>query len=173
MASWMKMIALFSLVLLFFCSSNAQSCVGPTVEATSFTSTDANLAMETTFLVEFTLTCKNAAKDLVLHADIGDRQFPVSRSADGIHYQVSWTEEHKEAPAGSYDIRFFDDEGFSALRKAQRSDQDVSAVSSLFTITVHHRGVSQGPWVSSPTVAAISAFAVWLFAYRAKRQIQD
>eukprot|EP00058_Branchiostoma_floridae_P016217 XP_002601705.1 hypothetical protein BRAFLDRAFT_76076 [Branchiostoma floridae] len=151
MASLRKMFALFSLVLLFFCSSNG---------------------LFPDFIRIFSSTVLSL-QDLVLHADIGDRQFPVSRSADGIRYQVSWTAEHKQAPAGSYDIRFFDDEGFSALRKAQRSDQDVSAVSSLFTITVHHRGVSQGPWVSSPTVAAVAAFAVWLFAYRAKRQIQD
>lgn len=57
-----------------------------------------------------------------------------------LYSQVSFVDEHKNIPAGDYNIRFFDEEGYADLRKAQRSGgDDVKNVKSIFSINVHHK----------------------------------
>lgn len=36
------------------------------------------------------------------------------------HFQISFSEEHKNLPSGSYQVRLYDDEGYSALKKVCR-----------------------------------------------------
>ncbi|XP_072026194.1 translocon-associated protein subunit delta-like [Amphiura filiformis] len=148
------------------------TCLGASTKHEVYTTTDAFASMtDSVFLVEFTLQCKNNAKNLFLNADIGGRQLPVARSGDN-KYQVSWTEEHKSAPAGSYDIKFYDEEGFSALRKAQRAGDDSTKVKALFTINFHHGGVSEGPVISTEAIASVLGVLLYYCAYRAKCRIQ-
>ncbi|WP_411026620.1 hypothetical protein, partial [Salmonella sp. s54395] len=125
------------LLLLVPFSTAAENCLKPAVEHETYTTTEAVTSTETVF-VEFQLRCSNAIKNPFLYADVRGRQLPVSRSGDN-HYQVSWVDERKDAPAGTYEVKLFDEEGFSALRKAQRADEDVSKVTPLTSIIFTHQ----------------------------------
>ncbi|XP_060231032.1 translocon-associated protein subunit delta isoform X2 [Meriones unguiculatus] len=114
------------------------------------------------------LTCLNMA----LYADVSGKQFPVTRGQDVGRYQVSWSLEHKSAHAGTYEVRFFDEESYSLLRKAQRNNEDVSIISPLFTVNVDHRGTWNGPWVSTEVLAAAIGIVVYYLAFSAKSHIQ-
>ncbi|XP_072174566.1 translocon-associated protein subunit delta-like [Diadema setosum] len=151
--------------------SLAESCIGASSTNQVYTTTDAALSSETVFLVEFGLTCKNGVSNLFLYAEVEGMQLPVSKSGDN-KYQVSWTEEHKKAPSGTYNVRIYDEEGFSALRKAQRAGEE-SKVKPLLTIPAEHPGVSKGPWVSTELIATAVAGLVWYTAYSAKKNIQS
>ncbi|PIK48600.1 putative translocon-associated protein subunit delta [Apostichopus japonicus] len=158
------------LLLLVPFSSAGESCLKPTVEHQIYTTTEAVTSTDTVFLVEFDLKCSNAIKNPFLYADVSGRQLPVSRSGDNL-YQVSWVEERKNAPAGTYTVKLFDEEGFSALRKAQRAEEDVSTVTPLTSIAFSHKGVSQGPIVSSELLAVVLSGLLWYAAYSAKQRI--
>ncbi|WP_411016653.1 hypothetical protein [Salmonella sp. s51944] len=80
-------------------------------------------------------------------------------------------EERKNAPAGQYDVKLFDEEGFSALRKAQRAKDDVTQVSPLTVVSFTHKGVSKGPFVSSEVLAIGVSTILWYAAYTAKQRI--
>ncbi|XP_070549937.1 translocon-associated protein subunit delta-like isoform X1 [Ptychodera flava] len=148
-------------------------CTSPQVtDKKVYTTEDAFTATDTAFIIEFTLSCKNGAKNMFLHADIPGKQLPVSRAVDGTNeYQVSWTDEHQKS-SRTYVINFYDEDGFSALRKAQRSGEDASAVKPLFVISFDHKGVSSGPYVSTEVLATMTGFLVWYLAYSAKSKIQ-
>lgn len=45
-------------------------------------------------------------------------QFTLSFS----HLQVSWSVPHKQASSGTYQVKFFDEEAYSALRKVWQID---------------------------------------------------
>lgn len=62
---------------------------------------------------------------------------------------MSWSEEIKNSRSGEHLIRLFDEDGFAALRKAQRSGESLDSVSPLTTVAVKHRGVYKGAWVNS------------------------
>lgn len=83
--------------------------------------------------------------------------------------QVSWSLPHKQASSGTYQVKFFDEESYSALRKvsgscqfsatkdnvfcksssiwmcafaplqAQRNNEDVNAIQPLFSVNIDHR----------------------------------
>lgn len=57
---------------------------------------------------------------------------------------MSWTEEIKKARRGDHVVRLFDEEGFAAVRKAQRSGADVASIPALAEITVSHPGSFNG-----------------------------
>jgi len=169
-SSTMKLI----LALLFVACpafTYADTCIGAATDHKVYTTTDAASSSETVFLIEFTLVCKNNAKNLFLNAEVAGKQLPVSRSGDN-QYQVSWTEQHKSAPAGNYEVRFYDEEGFSALRKAMRAGDDSAKVKPAFTINVAHDGVSNGPIVGTEWIASGLAMGLWYAAYKAKCKIQ-
>ena len=52
--------------------------------------------------------------------------------------KLSWTEPHKTARAGEIKLRVFDEEGFSALKKAQRNNEELSKVKELYVLALHH-----------------------------------
>ncbi|XP_022082613.1 translocon-associated protein subunit delta-like isoform X2 [Acanthaster planci] len=147
------------------------TCIGASTDHKVYTTTDGASSTETVFLIEFTLVCKNNAKNLFLNAEVVGKQLPVSRFGDN-QYQVSWTEDHKNAPPGNYDVRFYDEEGFSALRKAMRAGDDSAKVKPAFTINVAHKGVSHGPVVGTEVIASGLALLLWYSAYQAKSRIQ-
>ena len=52
--------------------------------------------------------------------------------------QVSISDEHKKLSSGRYEVRLFDEEGYSLLRKAQRSGESVDAIKPVTTISFNH-----------------------------------
>jgi len=52
-------------------------------------------------------------------------------------YLIGWSEEVKKAPKGEIKINLFDEENYSAYRKAQRGG-DVSSFQPTAVLSVHH-----------------------------------
>ncbi|XP_075394979.1 translocon-associated protein subunit delta isoform X1 [Tenrec ecaudatus] len=171
-------LALFLLSGLSGCSGSslpgppAEACVEPQITPSYYTTSDAVIATETVFIVEISLSCKNRVQNMALYADVGGKQFPVTRGQDVGRYQVSWSLDHKSAHVGTYEVRFFDEEAYSLLRKAQRNDEDVSTIQPLFTVNVDHRGAWNGPWVSTEVLAAVLGLLLYYLAFSAKSNIQ-
>lgn len=86
-------------------------------------------------------------------------------------FQVSWTEEVKKARRGDYVIRLFDEEGFAAVRKAQRSGADVASIPALAEVTVNHAGAFNGPYVNSEILAAGLSILVAYVAFSTKSKL--
>lgn len=152
--------------------SKAEACLEPQITPSYYTTSDAVISTETVFIVEISLTCKNRVQNMALYADVSGKQFPVTRGQDVGRYQVSWSLEHKSAHAGTYEVRFFDEESYSLLRKAQRNNEDVSIIPPLFTVSVDHRGTWNGPWVSTEVLAAVIGIVIYYLAFSAKSHIQ-
>ncbi|XP_070597467.1 translocon-associated protein subunit delta isoform X2 [Erythrolamprus reginae] len=149
-----------------------ETCTEPVISPSYYTTSDAVISSETVFVVEISLTCKNGAQNVALYADVNGKQFPVTRGQDVGRYQVSWSMEHKLARSGTYQVKFFDEESYSILRKAQRNNEDVSEIKPLFTVSVDHRGAWSGPWVSTEVLAALIGILVYYMAFTAKSNIQ-
>lgn len=84
---------------------------------------------------------------------------------------MSWTEEIKKARRGDYIVRLFDEEGFGAVRKAQRSGADVTSIPALAEITVSHPGAFNGPYVNSEILAAGLSILVAYVAFSTKSKL--
>ncbi|XP_022297664.1 translocon-associated protein subunit delta-like [Crassostrea virginica] len=149
------------------------TCLSPEVKAETYTTTEAIVSTETVFVVQFSLTCKNKVRNINLYADINGRTLPVTKTDKPDVYQVSISDEHKKLSSGRYEVRLFDEEGYSLLRKAQRSGESVDAIKPVTTISFNHPGVWKGPMVQSEFVAVIIAILVWYFAYSTKSQLQS
>nr|XP_037844739.1 translocon-associated protein subunit delta isoform X1 [Chlorocebus sabaeus] len=149
-----------------------EACLEPQITPSYYTTSDAVISTETVFIVEISLTCKNRVQNMALYADVGGKQFPVTRGQDVGRYQVSWSLDHKSAHAGTYEVRFFDEESYSLLRKAQRNNEDISIIPPLFTVSVDHRGTWNGPWVSTEVLAAAIGLVIYYLAFSAKSHIQ-
>ncbi|XP_076840836.1 translocon-associated protein subunit delta [Brachyhypopomus gauderio] len=166
----MRIIAVFLTLCLSLCA--AETCTEPVISTSSYTTADALISSETVFIVELSLACGNGAQSVALYADVNGKQFPVTRGQDVGKYQVSWSVPHKQARSGSYQVKFFDEESFSVLRKAQRNNEDVDAIKPLFTVNVDHRGAWSGPWVSTEVLAAVIGIILYYLAYSTKNSIQ-
>ncbi|XP_050783367.1 translocon-associated protein subunit delta isoform X1 [Gopherus flavomarginatus] len=152
--------------------ARAETCSEPTIVPSYYTTADAVISSESVFVVEIALTCRNGAQNVALYADVNGKQFPVTRGQDVGRYQVSWSMEHRAARSGTYEVKFFDEESYSALRKAQRNNEDVSVIRALFTVSVDHRGAWTGPWVSTEVLAAAIGLLIYYLALSAKGSIQ-
>ncbi|CAM2109940.1 unnamed protein product [Caretta caretta] len=152
--------------------ATGETCPEPTIVPSYYTTADAVISSESVFVVEIALTCRNGAQNVALYADVNGKQFPVTRGQDVGRYQVSWSMEHRNARSGTYEVKFFDEESYSALRKAQRNNEDISAIRALFTVSVDHRGAWSGPWVSTEVLAAAIGLLVYYLALSAKGTIQ-
>ncbi|TSM04888.1 Selenide, water dikinase 2 [Bagarius yarrelli] len=119
---------------------DSDTCTEPVISTSSYTTADAVISSETVFIVELSLACGNGAQSIALYADVNGKQFPVTRGQDVGKYQVSWSVPHKEASSGTYQVKFFDEEAYSTLRKAQRNNEDIEAIKPLFSVNVEHRG---------------------------------
>ena len=157
---------------LFVVGCTAETCTEPVIVPTYYTTNDAVISSESVFIVEILLTCNNGAQNVALYADVGGKQFPVTRGQDVGRYQVSWSAEHKSARSGTYEVKFFDEESYSLLRKAQRNNEDLSSIKPLFSVNVDHRGAWNGPWVATEVLAAVIGLLVYYTAYCAKSNIQ-
>uniref|UniRef100_A0A9L0JXZ6 Translocon-associated protein subunit delta n=1 Tax=Equus asinus TaxID=9793 RepID=A0A9L0JXZ6_EQUAS len=117
MAALASLGALALLLLSGLSCCSAEACVEPQITPSYYTTSDAVISTETVFIVEISLTCKNRVQNMALYADVSGKQFPVTRGQDVGRYQVSWSLDHKSAHAGTYEVRFFDEESYSLLRK--------------------------------------------------------
>lgn len=84
---------------------------------------------------------------------------------------MSWTEETLTSSRGSRYVRLFDEEGFGAVRKAQRSGGDYQSIPALATVNVYHSGAFSGPWINSEILAAVLAAAVAYIAFSTKSKL--
>jgi len=162
-------VSLLSLVSLI----SGETCTVPQVKSRVYTTSEAQMSSETVVIVELSLTCKNGLTGLNLYADFNGRTFPASRLIDSDKYQVSFVDEHKKLAGGSYTVRFFDEELYTDLRKAQRSGEDMSAVKSLFDVQFRHQGASHGPWIQTEHIATGLIAVVWYLAYNTKSRLQS
>ncbi|XP_078520710.1 translocon-associated protein subunit delta [Lissotriton helveticus] len=158
--------------VLLLTGCTAETCTEPVIVPSYYTTNDAVISSETVFIVEISLTCTNGAQNVALYADVGGKQFPVTRGQDVGRYQVSWSMEHKVARSGTYPVKFFDEESYSLLRKAQRNNEDLTSIKPLFTVNVDHRGAWNGPWVATEVLAAVIGLLVYYTAFCAKSNIQ-
>ncbi|XP_053500313.1 translocon-associated protein subunit delta [Ictalurus furcatus] len=165
-----RIIAAVLALCLTLCA--ADTCTEPVISTSSYTTADAVISSETVFIVELSLACGNGAQSVALYADVNGKQFPVTRGQDVGKYQVSWSVPHNQASSGTHQVKFFDEEAYSTLRKAQRNNEDVEAIKPLFSVNVEHRGAWNGPWVSSEILAAVIGIVLYYFAYSTKSSIQ-
>jgi len=164
------------LIVLFLVSSSSvsgETCTSPQVSSRVYSTSEAQMSTETVVVVEFGLTCKNGLTGLNLYADFNGRTFPASRVLGSDKYQVSFVDEHKKLPGGTYSVRFFDEELYGDLRKAQRSGEDLSAVKSLFDVSFRHQGASAGPWIQTEHLASGLIAIVWYLAYNTRSRLQS
>ncbi|XP_071082395.1 translocon-associated protein subunit delta-like [Haliotis cracherodii] len=171
MATTGKMLVVIALVMLPVIASG-DKCLAPTVATESYTTPEITVSTETIFISQFSLTCKNGLKNINLYAEVAGRVVPATRTKDGNKYQISVSDEHKNLPSGSYEIRIFDEEGYSLLRKAQRSGESAENVKPLVTTAINHQGVWKGTLIQTEMVAALVAVLVWWLAYTAKSSLQ-
>ncbi len=82
-------------------------------------------------------TCENDELS-ELYAVLGDTIVPVSRSLETDEFQVTFSDDHKKMPKGYYTVRFYDDVGYLALRKAQSQGLPLDQVQSVFNVDVYH-----------------------------------
>ncbi|XP_022521535.1 translocon-associated protein subunit delta [Astyanax mexicanus] len=160
------------ILALLFCLCNGEGCLDPVITPSTYTTNDAVISSESVFIVELSLACANGVQSVALYADVNGRQFPVTRGQDVGKFQVSWSLPHKQASSGTYQVKFFDEESYSALRKAQRNNEDIDTIKPLFSVNVDHRGAWSGPWVSTEVLAAAIGILVYYFAFSAKTIIQ-
>ncbi|XP_018015087.2 translocon-associated protein subunit delta, partial [Hyalella azteca] len=153
--------------------SGSSVCENAVVEASGFTTLDATIVSKVAYISDFTLTCSNGAKDISLYAETSSGVAGVARSLDGSRYQVSWISDIASAPSGVQDIKLFDEQGYSALKKAQRSGESSSGVKPLATISLYHPGAYRGPWVQSETIAVICSIAIFYYAFKQKSIITE
>ncbi|XP_074387259.1 translocon-associated protein subunit delta-like [Zonotrichia albicollis] len=160
------------LLLLAAAGAAGEPCPEPTIAPSYYTTSDAVIASESVFVVEISLVCKNGAQNVALYADVNGKQFPVTRGQGRGQVPGLLEPEHRQAHSGTYEVKFFDEESYSALRKAQRNNEDVSRIRPLFTVSVEHRGAWSGPWVSTEVVAAAVGLLVYYLAFSTKSSIQ-
>lgn len=84
---------------------------------------------------------------------------------------MSWTEDIKKAHSGDYSVKLYDEEGYSAIRKAYRNAEDPSSVKPLAVVVVNNPGVYVGPWINSEFLAVLLAALVSYTAFSAKSKL--
>lgn len=60
-----------------------------------------------------------------------------------------------KASSGNYALNLYDDDGFSAYRKAQRSGENTGSVKPLTKVNLYHSGTYKGAWVKSELLATV------------------
>jgi len=169
MESVRNLLAILSIALVPFV--HGDTCLAPQVTSKTYTTSESAVSVDTVFIVEFSLACKNELLGINLYADIGGRMLPATKTAETNKYQISVTDEHKKLPSGTYDVKFYDEEGFAAMRKAQRSGESAANIKPLFNIAISHGGIWTGPIVQTEFVAAMASIVVWWMAYTARSKL--
>lgn len=146
-------------------------CIRDSVYSTS----EIIMASETVFIIEFDVKCDGSlGTDLYLHSDVQGHHIPVTNIPGTNKYQISWSMEHSVAVAGDYLIHIYDEEGFAALRKAQRSGESLDSVKPLLSTTIAHPGAKRlGFFLQTEFMAVLAAFLIWWYANTMKGRISE
>jgi translocon-associated protein subunit delta len=111
-------------------------------------------------------------KNVAFFAELNGKLLSSSSDESGEKYQIGWSESHKTARTGQIKLRVFDEDGFSALKKAQRNNEDVSKVKEIRVIDFYHQGTYSGPYVQSELLVTILFAAVYYWASKNRSLIQ-
>lgn len=65
----------------------------------------------------------------------------------------------------------FDEDSYTAFKKALRSGEDISAISPLFNVVVNHPGAFNGPWLKSEFLAAVLGLVVAYLALSSRSKL--
>ncbi|KRZ53463.1 Translocon-associated protein subunit delta [Trichinella nativa] len=149
--------------LCFFLISSciADTCRNPTlVKHSGYSTTDSFFNAKTAIVIEFSVNCDQPVKEYPLYWEYEGDVHLAAQLPTGLHYQITFVNDHKKIGRGQYDIRIFDEEGFAALRKAMRAKVDTNeAVKPLFTVSYYHPGSTGEPRIASQTIV-LAASAV-------------
>lgn len=52
-----------------------------------------------------------------MYAELGGVTYPVSRDTESKKYQITFVDDHRKFPAGVYNVKIYDEDGFAAYRK--------------------------------------------------------
>lgn len=106
---------------------------------------------------------------LNLFADVGNKIVPVTRSLVENVFQVSWTQDLTKAYSATHNIKLYDEEGLSNLKRAQRKETR-EEVTPLYTISLKHPGIYNRPWFQAERIASLAFIAVWYLAFKHKME---
>ncbi|XP_058791617.1 translocon-associated protein subunit delta [Phymastichus coffea] len=149
----------------------AETCLKPEVQASAYVTEDATVLTQVAFTTQFTLKCANGAKGISLYAEVDGKSLPAVRLSADNKYQISWTDDIKKARSGDYNVKLYDDESYSAIRKAIRNGEDPSSVKPLAVVVLNNPGVYTGPWINSELLATLLAAIVSYTAFTAKSKL--
>jgi len=168
----LKNLIIISAAFLLVAFVQGEKCVNPSIQSDYYTATDATIVSRVAALSVFTVNCKNNIDIPNLYVDINGKIVPAIKSVDVRNkFQISWTEEPKKLASGTHTIKVYDEEGYAAVRKAQRSEEDISTVPHLLVVEIYHSGTYNGPWFQSEFIAAIASILIWYWAYTAKSKL--
>lgn len=85
--------------------------------------------------------------------------------------QISWSEDIKKASSGDHSVNLYDEEGYAAYRKAQRSGESVSTVKALTKLSVYHPGTYKGAWIKSELMATILITGAAYLAFSTRNKL--
>uniref|UniRef100_A0A915PYH0 Translocon-associated protein subunit delta n=1 Tax=Setaria digitata TaxID=48799 RepID=A0A915PYH0_9BILA len=158
-----KMIWKLLTLVAVLIGAEATTCESPNHSAVTFSTTDAFFHFSTTYIIEFNLQCANNVKDMAVYGIANGRVYQAAVSEETSKHQISWQLEHDESAAQTFNIAIYDEDGLTAYRKAERSQDDISRIKPLFTVQLKHPGVSKSSPVASETVViAFALFALYI-----------
>jgi len=148
-------------VLISAVAAAGATCTDPKASASSYTPADSQVLNAIPYIAEFSLSCGNGEAP-ALFALLDGALYPVTQSADGAKYLVSWTKDKKHATTGAISVPLYDSEGYNLLSRAL--DRGEAATSPpLVTIVVNHPGSYNGPLFNSEHFAlGLSALVFYL-----------
>ncbi|CAF1052982.1 unnamed protein product [Adineta ricciae] len=151
---------------------NGETCESPEFKVNSHSTRDARLTAESAAQLEITVKCKNGKQPGTLYADINGQVVPCAQTpaAPGKYFIGVAANTHKELASGRTKIKLYDDDSYSALRKA-RTEDATKAVKPFGQVELNHPGVSYGPWLPSEFFAVCTFGLVWWAAYRERSKI--
>jgi len=162
---------LAALLLGVFTCGLCKTCTSPEVTSITFTTQDATIVSNIAFISEFSIKCETGSLSN-LYADVEGNVVPVSAVGED-KFQVSWTEDTKTARSGDKVVRIFDEDGYTAFRKASRAGDDTSAIAPLIDVIVNHPGAFNGPWLKSEFLATIVSVVIAYVAISSKSKLSS
>lgn len=136
----------------------SDQCSDPQVASNSYTTKDAFILREIAYVSNFHIKCKSG-KLSNLYALIGNTIAPVAQVSSDL-YEISWTEDIKGARTGNIPVNLYDENGYAALKKAFRNNEDISGIPVFAQVSVNHPGIYSGPWLSCEFLAVGFSIAV-------------
>lgn len=90
-------------------------------------------------MVEFRAQCGGAqAKNIIFYAEVKSKVISSSCDESGERYQLTWTDRNEVSRSGQIDLKIYDEDGVTALKKAQRAQTDTNQVKELQTVSFYH-----------------------------------